>query len=207
MDQRRNSDFDPRFAAAAHLDAASGAPDLIGPVQAFRDWRVTADGLCSPRTDALWTSRTMSAQCRPQTVEDLVLEPHESPGAGCSCGIHAYYELSDAASKIDWRGVSGIVTVWGRVEAYSTGLRAEYARVEALGTYARWTRRQKDAVAAVAAELDVELLDLYDLAREAPRFGSPLPGILVPGSVRPKRPGHAGTGAAPRAERRFVVAA
>lgn len=201
---RGDRDIDEQRGLGADLDAAL-APDLIAPVHAFRDWRVTSEGLASPRTGALWTNRVMRAQCRPQTIEDFTNPPHIAPGAGCTCGIHAYYELGDAASKIDWRGVSGIVTVWGRIEAHSAGLRAEYARVEALGTYQRWTRRQKQAVAAVAADLDVEVMDLYDLVAAAERFGTRIPSELIPGGpARAQRSAPGGGGR--RIERRIVVA-
>ena len=203
MRDDRGNDKHPGF--GADFDATP-APDLIAPVHAFRDWRVGSDGLVSPRTGALWTNRLMRAHCRPQTVEEFIAPPHTAPGTGCTCGIHAYYEPSDAASKVDWRGVSGIVTVWGRIEAYSVGLRAEYARVEALGTYHRWTRRQKEAVAGVAADLGVELVDLYDLVSAAERFGTRMPSELIPGGPRrAEKSGPAAT--APRNERRIVVGA
>jgi len=182
------------------------APDLIAPVHAFRDWRITDDGLCSPRTAAIWTDRVMRAQCRPQAVEALAQPRHAAPGSGCTCGIHGHYGFSDEASKVDWRGVSGIVTVWGRVEAHATGLRAEFARVEALGTYRRWTRRQKAAVAAVADHFGVALVDLYDLPQVARQFGTRMPEALIPGGVLRERAWSTSFGAQ-RDERRVVVAA
>lgn len=188
------------------LSATVQAPDFISPMHAFRDWRITADGFCSPRTGAIWTRRVMRAQCRPQTAEDYVRPAHEAPGFGCTCGIHAYYELSDAASKVDWRGVSGIVTVWGHIEAHAMGLRAECVRIEALGVYHRWTRRQKEAVAGVAYDLGVEVLDLYELRGAGVRFGIALPTSVVPGGVRLDRSTVAPEPGA-RAERHVVVGA
>jgi hypothetical protein len=153
------------------------APDLLGPVFGFRDWRVTDEGLCSPRTGVVWTNRVHEAVCRPRTPEDFVRPPHPAPGRDCTCGVHAAYYASDEMSKVDHRGVSGIVTVWGRVEAHAHGMRAEFARAEALGVYARWTRRQKRAVADVAEALEVDLVDLADLADAAHAYATPLPAV------------------------------
>ena len=157
----------------------SAEPDLLGPVFGFRDWRVTDEGLCSPRTGVVWTSRALRAVCLPRTAEDFVRPPHEAPGRDCTCGIHASYYPSDKASTVDHRGVSGIVAVWGRVEAHAHGMRAEFARAEAFGVYARWTRRQKLAVQRVAEELEVDLVDLTELADAAHRYATPLPAGLA----------------------------
>ena len=65
------------------------------------------------------------------------------------------------------------MTVWGRIEIGADEMRAELARVEALALYSRWSRRQRDAVQEVAANLGVELVDLRELgaaaATSAPR--------------------------------------
>ena len=53
-------------------------------------------------------------------------------------------------------------------------MRAELARIEALGFYSRWSRRQKRDVAAIAAELGVDLVDLDDLTEAAQDYGRPL---------------------------------
>ena len=171
----------------ADRHAALEAPDVIAPVVGFRDWRIIDERLCSPRTGLVWIDRVMRAECRPRTAEDFVRDTHRAPGHGCSCGLHAYYEASEEASKVDWRGVSGIVTVWGRIEAHVAGMRAEYARVEALGVYRRWTRRQKDAVTTVAADLGIDLFELGELPQAAQRYGAPLPPALVPGGVPLRR--------------------
>jgi hypothetical protein len=155
-------------------------PDLLGPVFGFRDWRVTEEGLCSPMTGAVWTSRVLRAVCRPRTADDLLRPPHRAPGRDCTCGVHAAYYPSARASTVDYRGVSGIVTLWGRVEAHEQGMRAEFARVEAFGVYERWTRRQKLAVARVAEDLEVDLVDLSELADAAHAYATPLPGAGAP---------------------------
>ena len=62
---------------------------------------------------------------------------------GCSCGIYAWHKPHGEFAIVDVRGVSGIVTVWGTLQAYADGVRAEYARVEALGVYKLWTKAKK----------------------------------------------------------------
>jgi hypothetical protein len=156
------------------------APDLIAPVIGYRDWRVTEDGLTSPHTGAVWLEHTMHATCLPTRVEDLIRPEHDAPHPGCSCGIHAYYALEDRASKVDYRGVCGVVSLWGRLEAHEDGMRAEWARVEALGVYQRWSRRQTRAVLDVASQLGCDVYDLADLPVVASRYGSELPEIVLP---------------------------
>ena len=133
-----------------------GAPDLIEPIVGFRNWRIFRDG---PRYGEL-SSRT----CRSHG-------PNESNGRsagveaasrsccgnligrrtpGCGCGISAYHAPTGDFSKVDFRAVSGIVTVWGAIEVDGDEMRAEVARIEALALYHRWTRDQLEAVRAIA---------------------------------------------------------
>jgi hypothetical protein len=172
-----------RFARTVSEGADASAPDLLAPVVAFRNWRVTEDGLRSPRVGTPWRERVVEATCRPQRVEDLVLPPHDAPDARCDCGIHAYQSPKEEICTIDFRGVSGVVTLWGRMCVYEDEIRAQYARVECLGIYSRWARRQKDAVRDVAEELGCDLLDLRELAYAAALYADPLPPML-----RPRRP-------------------
>ncbi len=163
------------------IDGVSPAPDLMAPVHGFRDWRITDAGLCSPRTDMVWESTTVRAHCRPQNADDFVRGAHDAPGRDCNCGIHVQYAFSPEFSKVDYQGVSGVVTVWGHVEAHEHGMRAEFARLQVLGLYARWTRRQKDAVRDLAERLDVDLVDLYELPDAAHAYATPMPTALIPG--------------------------
>jgi hypothetical protein len=168
-------DFDPPSTDLPRLPA----PDVIGPVVGFRDWRLGEAGLESPRTGTVWSGRVLRAECLPRTAEDFVRRAHRAPGHDCSCGVHVNYRPNADVSKVDYRGVSGIVTVWGHVEAHGTGMRAEYARVEALAIYKHWTRRMRSAVADVAAQVGADIVDLDDLADAAHRYAAPLPSVLV----------------------------
>jgi hypothetical protein len=166
---------------------ATEAPDLIEPVVGFRNWRIyDAGGLSSPHLPVPWPGRVLHAECRRfERVEHLLEEPHSAPNAECGCGISAYYAPTDDFSRVDFRGVSGIVTVWGTIDVDPGGMRAEHARIEALGFYQRWSRRQKEAVRGVAADLGVDLVELDELGPAADRYGAPLPASLL-ADERPK---------------------
>jgi hypothetical protein len=156
------------------------APDLLAPVHAFRDWHALPEGLTSPRTGVTWASPVLTAECRPRTAEDLVRPSHHAPGHDCSCGIRGYFHPNRDTSKVDFQGVTGVITAWGQVEVHEDGIRAEFARVQALGVYSRWTRRQKAMVSAIAGDLGVDLVDLRDLEAAAAYYATPVPAALVP---------------------------
>ena len=165
--------------------AESRSPDMIAPVVGFRSWRIFRDGpargeLSSPNFPVTWSDRVLRAECRRfRRAEDLLQRPHTAPDPVCGCGICARHAPTDDFSRVDYQGVSGIVTAWGRIEVDRDGMRVEYARVEALGLYSRWTRRQRQAVERTAGELGVDLVDLHDLGAAAGEYGEALPASLV----------------------------
>jgi len=167
-----------RFSQAARPE--TGAPDLATPVQGFRAWRVMDGRLLSRTSGALWLDRTLQAACHPRTAEDFVLAPHPAPSAGCRCGIRVDFAPDLDVCHTDFRGVVGVVSAWGRVIVGPARMRAEWARVEALGTSAVWSTRQKDAVASVAEALAVDLVDVERLEEIALRYAPPLPRTLRP---------------------------
>ena len=180
----------PQGAAGVEIVAAPEpsprhAPDLIEPVVGFRNWRILRTGpaqgeLSSPYFPAAWSEPVMRAECRRwQTPEALLDTPHPAPQPECACGIRAYHMPTGDFSKVDYRAVSGIVTVWGRIEIGADEMRAELARVEALAVYSRWSRRQRDAVQEVAANLGAELVDLRELGAAAASYGAPPPASLL----------------------------
>jgi hypothetical protein len=170
---------------AAEAPGNGHAPDLIEPVVGFRNWRILRTGpargeLSSPYFPVAWSEPVMRAECRRwRTPEALLDTPHVAPQSGCGCGIRAYHTPTGDFSKVDYRAVSGIVTVWGRIEIGADEMRAELARVEALAVYSRWSRRQRDAVRDVAANLGAELVDLRELGTAAASFGAPPPASLL----------------------------
>ena len=102
-----------------------------------------------------------------------------APDPTCVCGIYASHKPDYQFPTIDFRGVTGVVTVWGSIEVHADGLRAEYARVEALALYERWTIRQLDAVRIVAEQLGVDLIQLDQLETAAGHYGARLPEDLL----------------------------
>jgi hypothetical protein len=161
------------------------APDLIEPVVGFRNWRILRTGpahgqLSSPYFPVAWSEPVMRAECRRWgTPEALLDTPHAAPQPECGCGIRAYHTPTGEFSKVDYLGVSGIVTVWGRIEIGADEMRAELARVEALAVYSRWSRRQRDAAQEIAANLGADLVDLRELGAAAASYGAPPPASLL----------------------------
>jgi hypothetical protein len=170
----------------AERPGESRLPDLIEPIVGFRNWRIFRAGpaagvLSSPFLPVSWSQRVVRAECRSwRSPDDLLRTPHTAPDPDCGCGIRAYRTPTSNFSKVDYRAVSGIVTLWGRIEIDREEMRAQLARVEALGIYDRWSRRQQEAVREVAGSLGVDLVDLHELGVAAASYGAlPPPSLLV----------------------------
>ncbi|HEX4717382.1 MAG TPA: hypothetical protein VH300_02560 [Thermoleophilaceae bacterium] len=168
------------------------APDLIEPVVGFRDWRVVDGQLSSRHLPMMWTEPTAHAECYPiggyEFASELDPQPHTAPGVGCSCGIYAWHQPQGEFAIVDVRGVSGIVTLWGTLQAYADGVRAEYARVEALGVYSLWTKAKKELVTEIAASLGADVVDHDRLSEVSRDYGQPVPAELLPAEVtQPRR--------------------
>jgi hypothetical protein len=160
------------------------APDLVEPVVAFRTWRVADGALVSPYLPEHWGAAVVEARCLRGDPErfrhggELLATPHVSPHPACRCGIHAYLEPRSAVAGIDFRRVLGIVVVWGVVELHPEGLRAQFARIRALGTSQSWSSWHRRDVEAIAERLGVPLVPEAALAAASAEFGSPVPGRL-----------------------------
>jgi hypothetical protein len=152
---------------------AAAAPDLIEPLVGYRNWRLIDGVLTSPYSAVEWHEPLMCARC--------LVRGHPAPDPDCDCGVSAYHAPDMRFSTVDFRGVSGIVTLWGRVEVHPDRLRAEYARVEALALYSRWSPRQRNAVTGAARELGVELVDLREQTAAAAGYGAAVPPAHAPG--------------------------
>jgi hypothetical protein len=164
-----------------------GAPDLVTPVVAFRAWRMIDGLLLSPYIPCRWEGRVMHATCYPanrilERGRGWLAEPHTSPHPDCRCGIYAYHRPGTQAYFGEWEWTEGIVTAWGRIEAHATGLRAQHARVEALGLPPANEPSRRRSVQAVADRLGVPLVPRDDLAAAASAYGAPLPESLLPES-------------------------
>jgi hypothetical protein len=155
----------------------TAAPDLVEPVVAFRAWRVVDGTLHSPYIPCRWEGPVMHAQCYPanRSLEfgrGWLTAPHAPPHRDCRCGIYAYHRPGTQPYYGEFRWVEGIVAVWGRIESHRDGLRAQHARVCALG--------RRPGAPEIAARLGVDLVEPDGLADAAPRYGGRLPPALVP---------------------------
>ena len=151
------------------------------PYVGFRVWRLIDGMLCSPHRREQWSQPVVEASCPGVTAASgraragLLMIPHRSPDRRCRCGIYVSDSPNVAFSQVDYRGVTGIVTVWGAVLREDAGARAEFARVAALGVYTHWTTRQKEAVVATARRLEADVVDAESLDQVAVRYGPRLP--------------------------------
>jgi hypothetical protein len=160
---------------------AQALPELAQtPVRTgFRVWQVVEGELYSPYRRDHWSQAVQRATCdrsvpRPESRSGWFEVTSPAPHPACRCGIHVSAEPNIAYSQVNFRGVTGIVTVWGRLEREPDGVRAEYAKVAALGLYEHWTARQRDAVRRLACRLEADTLDLYDLPAAASMYGPAL---------------------------------
>jgi hypothetical protein len=160
------------------------APDLIERVVGFRKWRVTGNHLTSPYIPLRWDRPVAHARCYPAN-RNLMFgagwldEPHEAPHPECKCGIYAYYRPT-ARSPVPDRGRTfGIVSLWGRIEAHSNGMRAEHAEIGALAFCRELGARHREQIEAIAEQLGVECIEHSHLLSAASEYGSPLPSALT----------------------------
>jgi hypothetical protein len=152
------------FAAVAQTPARQYA--------GFRIWRLIDEVLCSPFRGEPWEQPVVQAIC---PAANGPAGPHRAPDADCRCGIHVSEAPNIGFSQVDFRGVTGIVSVWGAIVLEPDGARAEFARVAALGMYSHWTRRQKESVRRAAWRLEADVVDLFALEQRANRYGARLP--------------------------------
>lgn len=184
--------------------------DRDAPLVGFRNWRIIENQLWSPYIPRSWDQRTMQAECYrgPGALIELNLPadhaPDAAPHPGCRCGIYAYGVRPTRFSSVDHRGVTGIVSVWGRLEDHTDGVRAEHVRIEALAAAPHWSERQRWAGLELAERLDVDLVDDAELEGVAARYGRPLQDELGSAPVGAARASIMSRGLAPL--RRLVQA-
>ena len=156
------------------LELAAATFTTATPWVGFRIWRLVDGMLCSPHRPEEWEQPVVEASCH--GGDGALTIPHSSPDRRCTCGIYVSDTPNVGFSQVDFRGVTGIVTVWGTLLREDGGARAQFARVAALGVYSHWTTRQKEAVRATARRLEADTVDVMALDRVARRYGPRLPG-------------------------------
>jgi hypothetical protein len=164
---------------------SAAAPDLAAAVVGFRSWRLAGGRLQSPYIPCRWDGRVMHAECYDANRglvrgEGWLDEPHASPHPDCRCGIYAYHGPGLRHYYGEAWCCEGVVSAWGRIEVHADGLRAEYARVEALGVPDLGNPRLAGAVAEIGASLGVPVVDAGELPEIAAALGGPVPPALRP---------------------------
>ena len=159
----------------------SAAPDLIDPVVGFRRWRVVGDHLSSPYIPLRWDEPVVHARCYPANRgllfgEGWLEEPHHAPHPRCKCGVYAWHRPPAPGPLPDPARVLGAVSLWGRIEVHTDGMRAEHARIDALGLVPELGSAHRRRMAGIAERLGVPLVP----ERELPGLARPVPPTLLP---------------------------
>jgi hypothetical protein len=165
------------------LSAAAGlpwtAPDFTEAVVGFRQWRLVDGELCSVYSPTVWATAELGAICNRDGHD-----PADTPAEDCDCGIYAYYDPCPRGASAGTPDlIGGAVIVWGRIEVYATGMRAERARIVALELpLSRGAKRR--TVIAVAERLGVPATPHRELKGLALAQGTPLQPSLRPPRTR-----------------------
>jgi hypothetical protein len=145
--------------------------DCLEPVLGVRAWEVRSDGrLCSVFWPAKWKPGVNHAHCDPE--DSLHTEDHETPQAGCTCGIYAYRDINhrDLAFYERENIVIGTIAAWGRIEQEAGGFRAEAARLLAVGASPNGGALERRA----AIRYSVSLIPLGELAGFSRKYARPV---------------------------------
>jgi hypothetical protein len=189
----------------------SGCEPLVGEIVGLRSFRVDESGLLLPLyAKQAWYDGTNTAVCAPPTGERGRTD-HPVAAPDCECGFYAYGTEIAGARNRNMRFVQAVVSCWGSVVAGTQGVRAQYARIDAIwlgaavprGLRARIAQHYPSAriyadKAAMLGEHPLSVLPCYDSPpqhRSAARAVSGLlgaamlglgllPSSLVVGAVR-----------------------
>jgi hypothetical protein len=161
-------------------------PTFAGELLGVRTWRVEEHPSGGEVLTALAVGTTWARG--PEPIRAMCWgEPsrpsHVVPVADCSCGIYALYpNLPDAydcaqacLAHPEEGTIAGVIEAWGKVEAHSSGFRAEWARPSILFATRSTLGRAKRLAAAYGARAQLvpsrsalrsELASLTPLSRE-----------------------------------------
>jgi hypothetical protein len=107
------------------MEAYTGFEPQVGEIRAVRTFRIGPNGSLYPLfSDVAWSAGTNTARCR--------FAPHATPETGCTCGYYAYASDAAASEYPNARHVLAVVSCWGHVIAGTRGIRAEFARIDAI---------------------------------------------------------------------------
>ena len=178
---------------SGHLDPESGAkpmpPKRQGEVLGYRAWRLEGHELASLNASrARWTLGPNRAECRREEYEGPCdVPPHGAPHPDCACGLYAWHEPPDywvEGSEVV-PPVVGAVLLWGEVEVYDTGLRAEWAEPVVLSWLPVASQEHRERVTTVASEFGVEAVPFEFLLDRAREYGEPIRHEEMPPKLQP----------------------
>ena len=151
------------------------APDLVDPVGAFRQWRLSEGALWSLYSGVRWSTAELRATC-----SEGRHDPTLAPSKGCSCGIYADYEPRPRSWRRPVRRTS-CRAPWccGAKVVHASGMRAEHARIVGLEQPLTSGGKQRQ-LDTVAAQLSVPVVPHSRLAAVAMAHGLPLDPCLRP---------------------------
>lgn len=112
------------------MDVADGAELRVGEIRALRTFRVASGGQLYPLfSPTPWVPGVNTATCNSSRQDH---DDSDVPAPSCTCGFHAYGSAGAAAEEPRSEHVLAVVACWGPVIAGTRGIRAAYARIEAL---------------------------------------------------------------------------
>lgn len=147
----------------------------------YRAWSASHGLLTAPFQGEIWSGE-MTARCIKSDSYQWGSRPcRHAPSAQCRCGIYAYRTLD--RPELDDTLLVGVVLLWGRAYVYEDGIRAERARVLALGTVPESDRHVHDAVEDAATRMGVQIVPRRYLPAIAAEHGAPIPVYGSAGDV------------------------
>jgi hypothetical protein len=161
------------------------APEVGLPVIGYREWVLIGDEILSPLARTPWREAVMRAECLPSCRAARGLwrgatrHPGPAPDPACVCGIYALFEPPRRRGRERLALVHGAVALSGRIEVHRRGMRAELARIVALGLPSA-RRAPYDALVRVADRLEVDAVPPRELETVALAHGRPLAPALIP---------------------------
>ena len=132
----------------------------VGPLYAYRAWRIRGDGLYSFSGWRAWPDdKPKVALC---WRNFFPVNPHHAPGEGCTCGVYAWKEPPTTPHSP--QGITpswGVVELGGIVVVHQYGYRAQYATPVAI--------EKGLGVEEVARRYGLVVLDTLDDWKQGPR--------------------------------------
>jgi len=163
----------------------TGAPVAPEPVIGYRDWVLIGDEILSPLARTPWREAVMRAECLPSCRAARGLwrgathHAGPAPDPSCVCGIYALFTPPRRRGRERLALVRGAVALSGRIEVHRRGMRAELARIVAIGLPAS-PRETHGALVRVAERLEVAAVRPRELEAVALAHGRPLAPALIP---------------------------